>query len=308
MSKGRKNFAKAMEDTFGRKPTEVEGIYSSNTLYYQKQLHLLLKGRFELTCPADWDVDYVLDCLLDGHFVVTDSPLGILPFTASISGTNVFRRPTHVEITNPVLSQTITRTLGVDAVVVYLYNNLDFRGVFPLINKYAYQLANCDAAVDVNLMNSRVPFVFECADGKQANEAKKLYDKISRGEPAVFYRPVSSVLGEDNKMAFYPLPVRQNFMVPEIQDAKRTIMNEFLTTIGVNCNNVDKKERVNTIEATANNEEIETAAAYWKRNLKECCSKVRNMFGIEFDIKMKESEVQSYDVDRPVQGSSDTTR
>ena len=270
-------------------PKEVN-TNAISTFFYRAELLKLLKGRFVITCPSDWDKDYMLDALLlNGVFCVTDTRLGVLPLKCSVYGVNVFERPSRIIIANPVL-KTIKRTLHKDAEIVYLYDDKIFRTANLLLDVYAQKLANCDASIDVNLMNTRTPLIFDCADAQQVATAKVLYDKISRGEPAIFKRAKNAL--ESNELNVHMHNIKNSYIVDNIQDAKRTILNEFLTIIGINNANTDKRERLNSDEVNANNEELFVNIDYWRENLKLCSERVREMYNVEFDIALKDYEVE----------------
>ena len=103
------------------------------------------------------------------------------------------------------------------------------------------------------------------------------------------------------------LNVKNTYIADMLQDAKREIRYEFLSEIGINNANVDKKERVNTLEVTANDDELRNAIDDWKNNLEKQFDQINNMFGTNIKVKfpyyrdtdsvrtcetMKESEVE----------------
>ena len=77
-------------------------------------------------------------------------------------------------------------------------------------------------------------------------------------------------------------------------DVKRSIMNEFLTEIGINNANTSKRERLISDEANANNEEIQTIVELWLDNLKKCCDKVNKMFNLNIGIELRHKEEEQY--------------
>ena len=72
-----------------------------------------------------------------------------------------------------------------------------------------------------------------------------------------------------------------------VQDSKRTIINEFLTAIGVNNANTDKRERLVTGEVDANNQELVANTTIWKENLKLCCDKINAMFNVGLNVTLQ---------------------
>lgn len=285
MSDNKNTIRSIIERLHGSHPKSVQTA-SISVVYYRNYLRNIIKGMFDIRCPKDWSTDYIKDCLIDnGVFAVCDTALGVLPLLCSWYGVNVFSRPTTIGIANPVLG-TLRKTIGVDAIPVYLYKDNDFEGMALLISMYAQRLATCDCSIDVNLINSRCAEIFECADGSQVESAKKMYDELSEGKPAVFMRKDN--IGDNGAISHYSNNVKQNFIATDIIDVKRSIINEFLTVLGINNANTDKRERLNSDEVNANNMELIANIDNIQNNLKECSRKVRELFNIDFDISLKE--------------------
>ena len=263
-------------------PKDVDGVFNESSLFYREKLLRKLSSLFELSgAPESWDIDYFWTTLLcRGYIGITDTPLGVLPLECGYSGINVFRHPTTLIFTNPVL-QDFQRTIDVDGVLMKLQFN--YLGVLPLVQRYATLLAMCDSSLSVGLMNSKVAFVAMAANKQQANSMKKMYDRISSGEPAVF---VNNDIG--NPANFYFNRVKENFIGQELLIVKRGIMNEFLTEIGINNANTDKRERLVADEVNANNEEIKINIADWLYNLQEGVDKANKMFGLSLRIRRRE--------------------
>lgn len=146
-------------------------------------------------------------------------------------------------------------------------------------------MASADAAIDVNLMNSRVAYIAEAETKAQAESIKTAYDKISNGEPLVVYRKDVALNATGLNVFFNN--VKQNYIADMVQDSKRTIINEFLTAIGVNNANTDKRERLVTGEVDANNQELVANTTIWKENLKLCCDKINTMFNVGLNVTLQ---------------------
>ena len=206
--------------------------------------------------------------------------MGVLPLKCGVSGINVFNHPNRIIIANPILGN-LERDIDVDGVLVKM--NYNYRSpIMPIVYKYATMLADCDGSIAVNLQNSKVAFIGFCTSKQQAQSMKLMYDEISKGSPAVF------VKGDQiNAEQIYYNHVKENFIAGEVQILKRKIMSEFLTEIGINNANTDKKERLITDEANANNNEIQLNAGYWLDNIKEGLDKANEMFGLDLSIELK---------------------
>lgn len=298
----------AIIEAFGVKPDKVDSRFTIRTEFYRHQLTTKVKGLFKVKCPDTWDKDYLLtNLILEGKVCITDTKMGVVALRCAPHGYNVYDRPCDVTIANPVLG-TMKRKIGVDCELIYLLDNKNFRSLSQLINIYAAKLAMCDSSIDTNLMNTKLAYLIDCVDKKQADEAKAIYDKISQGEPAVFYTSESKIVDGGKKLQFFTTHVKEQYIVDKIQDEKRTIMNEFLTEIGINNVNTEKKERLITDEANANNDELEVNMSYAYDNIIECVERVKKMFTeleLEIRIPLYDKVRQSNSEERGVAHESD---
>lgn len=291
-----KDYWQMIKEAFGENPKDVNGQLNVRTELYRQVLTNIVKGCFDIKCPEDWSKDYMLNLLIfKGRFFVTNSSVGIMPFDGSPHGNNLFLRAPKLTVTNAVVP-TFERLLygkKKNAVVVYLYDDKWYRGMSPLIDVYAEKLASCDCSIDVNLLNTRVPWIFNVADSRQAEEAKLVYTKASRGDPAIFTKVKDPMQPDAGGVEVTSFPVKEFYIADAVTELKRAIIAEFLTYVGINSNSYEKKERLITAEVDSNNEERDYNIAYPQNNLKECSEKVRKMFGIDFDIRMVDRDAEN---------------
>lgn len=271
-------------------PREVNGLENQSAIFYRNLLLKKCFAIFEFTdLPEYWDYDYLVSTLFINGFVgISDTTSGIVGLECGLTGINIYNKPTTLVFANPVLGN-FERKIHVDSEILHL--NFDYSSVIPLVNKYAYQLAACDASIDMNLLNSRVAFVGEASTQAQAKTLEKLYTDISKGKPCVVFRNAGSEKG----MNWYWNNVKQSFIADTILDCKARIMAEFLTEIGIKTSNMSKKERLITDEVNSRNEEKDSAIWFWKKNLEEDCKKINNMFGLNIGVK-----VNDFDSERSV--------
>lgn len=268
-------------------PRRVNGQIATRTEFYKTELFNQIKGIFEVEKPEEWPLDYILNLLIhSGYVIIADTPAGVIPIKGSPYGYNFWDYPTKVRVTAPILNS-FSRKLGVGAEIVYL-ERTRYRNYYSfnrLVEIYAYKLAAVDAAIDMNLFNSRLAYIVEAESKGQAETIKAMYEDISEGKPLVVYR--SDAISKNGfQVAFNNL--KQNYIADQLQDSKRTIMNEFLTLIGINNANTDKRERLIVNEVEANNIELACNIAEWKKNLELTCAKVNSLFpGINFNIRLR---------------------
>lgn len=292
-----KNLTQALQSAFGRKPTDVFGIENIASAYYFNYLLRLVKGIFEIKVPEYWDSDFLLDTLLlNGVFGIFEHDSEPLAMNCHPFGVNMYYKPTSFNIANPVLGS-FQKTIGIDGEIIYLEEeptiNAQFKTIRPLLTKYAYQLAACDKCIDQSLMNSGVAAIFSASSKKSAESFRLMYDKISQGEPAVFIDEDLGLASGSSRNLQYT-PAKDNFVCDKVQIEKRCIIDEFLTSIGVNNANTSKRERLNSDEVNANNDECYVATAVWRRNLKETTAKAHKLFPSlkdEFSITIKDLSI-----------------
>lgn len=289
-----RDYWELVEEAFGMIPRNVDGQFNRTTAYYKAELLNILKGRFEVTCPDFWDKDFLLTTLiLDGRFFVSDSSIGVAPFNGSSFGLNVFNRASAVTIVNSILGEwkrflTGERMREESAVVVYLYDNFYYRSFRDTIDMTSERLASIDCSLDVNIMNTRVAYIFNAENTQQATEAKEIYTKVSAGVPAVFAKVKDPLKPEDGGLDVTAFPVKDVFIADKLFELKQSIMSEFLTKIGINSTAYEKKERLLVDEVNGNNAERDANISYINENLALCSKRVRDLFNIDFNIKMKE--------------------
>lgn len=269
-----------LRDFMTAQPKNVDPS-SASFMYYVRALFRKAMSIYEFdNIPDNWDYDYFISVLLSQGFItVTDTALGVLPLRCGISGINVYNHPTTVIIANPVLGN-LERTIDEDCTLIKIA--FDYRGIMDIVYRYATLLSECDSSISVNLMNSKVAFIGLVESKAQANSMKLMYDMISKGEPAVFVK--GSQINSDTILYNH---VKENFVAGDIQILKRKIMSEFLTEIGVNNANTDKKERLTDNEVEANDSEIQLNGGYWLENIQEGLEKTNSMFGLNLMVKLK---------------------
>lgn len=282
------------------RPNKVDNTSAREAMYI-RILTNLVKGQFVISCDDSWDTDYILDQLLTyGYFGVVNTVIGTLPLNCAPSGYNVFGRALTASFPNPYLEsmgdvirdKMIANYMHKDVpdnpcVLVYLYDDLMYRGVMDIIRVFASRLASCDGAIDVNIFNSKLAYVIVAKNKAQVETAKVMMDDISEGKPAVFLQSNDMLDGDGIRVE--TLPVKQNYIADVLQDTKTAIMNEFLTLFGIVNANTDKRERLIESEVNANNAETVFNVERINTNLQQCCKKAREVFPEigNFNIEIK---------------------
>ena len=259
-------------------PKEVEGLNNTSYFYYFNKLLKMIYAIFKFdNIPDNWNMPYFKEHLfIDGVVCVTDTAAGVIPLMTGRSGVNIYGQPTDFIISNPVLG-TITGKIDIDGIMVYtsMIGN-EYQSLVPLISRYATLLSEVDGSLQTTLINSRVAHVFSASSNAQMKTMQRVYDDISKGKPAVFIRKNPD---ESNDHALFN-NVKNSFIGIELLEVKRSILNEFMSEIGINNANTQKRERLITGEVDSNKAELSANIYMWYENLKTCIDKVNNKYNL----------------------------
>lgn len=272
-----------VREFYRKSPKDVDGVFNASSVFYNRELLRLVFSAYEFTgVPDTWDYDYMLTHLfVDGLFAITDTEVGVIPLRCGVTGVNYWDHPTEVQIAVPVLGS-MRRKIGEDCALIKL--QYDYKGIMDLVQRYATNLAMCDSAIAVNLMNTKATIIGQAEDAKQAQTLKKMFDEISAGKPFVVTRNGMVKIGES--VIFNP--VKQAFVADDVQLVKRKMMNEFLTRIGIGNANTDKRERLISDEVNANNEESEFSKNHWVKTVNEGLKEANRLYGLSLGFRQSE--------------------
>ena len=267
-------------------------IHISNTAvanFYKRYLTQKAISQFKFTLPETWNRDYFLYTLYIWGFVavVRTNKFGVIPQGCTLTGYDVFYRPTNAVISNPLLKGIIQPRIGKECTLIKLQP--DYGSIWDMIDFYGNMLALSAEAASVNLMNSRLAYIFLTSNKQGAETMKKALDKILSGEPGVFVD--KDMFRDENgelNWNLFEQNLSNNFIAPEILETMRTWEEKFDAEIGIPTTNTQKKERLVTGEVEANQAEAETRLKLWYEGISKGIEETRDMFGIpENELKVE---------------------
>ena len=269
--------------------TSGYGVLSNERLQLDYKTWCLKKlfGAFEFGgIPDEWDYDYMLTNLfIHGYIAITDTSAGVVPLRCGITGIDIFDHPTRAIFANAVLGNFERNLYGdnpaTDCALVKI--QYDFMGVMPIVDRYAALLALCDNSIAVNLRNSKVAFIGLVSSKQQAATFEKMYRDIDSGKPAVYAKKGDGLTTDD----IYYNHVRETYIANDVQLLKQSIKNDFLTEVGLNNANTDKRERLIVDEVNANNDEVQANVQHWLDNIREGLRRANSLFGLDLSVKLR---------------------
>lgn len=205
----------------------------------------------------DVDTYFALQCTLGGRFNVYNIPTVYQIYTAS--GYN-------------------TRRTAEDSVIIY--NNLLHSPTVPLLMYHAYNIANVERTIEINLNQLKRPYIFLVPENqrytfiKLVNDIKNNQDVIIGNKDLNLdnINPINTIT-PNNTLDLYTL--------------KKRYYNEALTDMGINNLNVDKKERLVSDEVSSNDEDVLINRNSMLYARKMACKQINDMFGLNVDVKFR---------------------
>ena len=279
-------------------PGTMNASDNALAMYYRRFFAQRAFAVFEFkNLPENWDKEYLKWCLIVYGMVAvlrTDK-FGIIPQKCGISGYNVYYRPTRAIVVNPLFAKTYDLRIGKDCELIRL--TPDWRGIPEIIGYFADLMAITTTSIITNLYNSRVSYVFGAGTKAMAESFKAMYDKIARGEPAVFAdKNLFNEDGTPNWTAFQQ-DMGSVYIVDKLQGAEKAILNNFYTMIGIPNMQFDKAERLTEAESKIGEYATICLVNLWKLTMENCLEKVNAMFGLNIKVEYNEKlqkEVDSF--------------
>lgn len=275
-------------------PSTVHCANTSLTNFFARYLMQKAMSVFKWNLPETWSKNYFLYTLYVWGWVSvfeTDK-YGVICQGSGLEGYDIFYQPTHVVVTNPLLKKVKKLRIGRDCEVLRL--TPDWGGIFDIIMYYADNMAMTAEATGMNVMNSKLSYMFSARNKAGAESLKTIMDKIMRGELAVFYdeklKTTRPDMATTEPWTAFAQDLRSNFIAPDLQDTMRRWEELFDNEIGINNVRSDKKERLITAEAESNNFEAKSKCELWLDSLQEGCKKVNKMFGIDISVDWRVEE------------------
>ena len=266
------------------RPSTVHVRDNATQRFFRKYLVQKAMSVFKWTLPEEWDKDFFLYVLYGAGYlaVINHERYGVIPQNCALGGYNVFYRPSYAIITNPLFRKSITANIGKDCTIIKLQP--DYCSIMDLVNYYADKLTLASEAIDVNLVNTKTATIFAAKDKTQAESYKKMFDRVTNGEPAVVID--KNLFDDEGKPNWTPFnqSIKESYIVPDVLSDMRKIESMLDTDIGIPNANTDKKERLVTDEVNANNVETATRCELWLESLKKGIEETNAMFGTSLAV------------------------
>lgn len=200
----------------------------------------------------DDDLGYLaLPCTIGGRLNVNRIPISRVAY--SPTGYNIPR-----DITNSVI----------------IFNNYQHTPDLLTIELYASQLAAIRMTSWANLNNQKFPLLLLTSTNQRLS-MENFYMQYDGCVPAIFGTK------DFDFESVKAIPTQVPFVADKLEDSLHRVMNDFLTWLGVENSNQDKKERMVANEVGSNYGNVELSRNVRLSARKYACDEINAMFGLD---------------------------
>lgn len=279
--------SQSISQYFQLQPSQMKGRANVGVEYHKRYLYNLVFSKFDFILPEQWKKNFFRFFLFrwGSIAVIYTKEYGWICSPYSITKLGLYYTPTQIEVVNHMFTSGKVGIIGLNSEIVKIFD--DYGGLDDLVTNYAQQLAQIDKDVNVNLQNANVSIGYYVNNKKEADTIKEAYAEATDGNPLVVTN--KRVFDENNGKPFLR-DVKNNYIANDLLVAKRTIINEFLTKIGIPNANLDKRERLISNEVNANNAETECMVTLMKENIDESFKKLNEISDLNLSVSLRFEE------------------
>ena len=167
---------------------------------------------------------------------------------------------------------------------VLLRNNGSYSPDFPMIYHYCQRMADCEMAMETNINVNKMPFSLS-GDPDQLLTMKNMIEKIT-GNTIAIYRPKKIKSASSEPVECKVIDTGADYLADKINDSRLDYLSSLLTYLGLDNVSVEKRERLNTTEAGANDEHIKSNLYLKLKCRQEDWDKVNKMLGCNVSVEI----------------------
>lgn len=268
------------------------GMHARNTglsLFFDRYLFQKLFSVFDFTIPDGWDPDYFRYTLfVMGYTIVFNTDrFGVINNHGALYGRNVYYRPTRALVSNPALrGSSVQLEIGSNCQLIKMAP--DYRGAYDVVSTFSDLMAEILEGMATNIINTKLAYVF-ASDNKAAAESfKVMFSDIASGQPAVFVDKRLFDQDGNPQWVLFNQNLKNTFLGNDLMTFMAGIESMFLSFIGIDNVNYEKKERLTNDEINANNQNTKAIARVWLESMQLSMAKVNDMFGLNCSVKLAE--------------------
>lgn len=165
------------------------------------------------------------------------------------------------------------------------YDTLSRLPLFRYFKRLCSRLAMIDNVVDQHIRAQRAPYIFTVPEEGRKN-AEEFFNKLDSGQPAFYVNP-SSVAGLIQPQILSATN-GNNYVGDKLLNDQLKLIAQGYTRLGIDNNaSAEKKERVQTAETLANDEQIQMQRAVALAARQEFCKTINYLYNLDVSVSWR---------------------
>ena len=287
------------------------GAYNPSPVkaYNNKTFDFWYRALFQRACSViefdlyeDWSAEvrdfFIYSLFRYGYVSIFDSvDYGFTFQPCTLSGLDWYYQPIRALVSNPALNSTLELEIHKDCEILKL--TLDYIGIHDIVCYYAEKLSELDMAINMSIINNKIPLIMFGRNKAAAEALKKVIDKVNSGEPAVIVDQVllNDKTDKDSPFQFWDREhLASNYITTDLLKDFQTLINNFDTEIGIPTIPYEKKERM--VQSEAESKELDSSArsTIWLETLTSCFDLINSKYGTNMSATLRYQVDESVDV------------
>ena len=205
---------------------------------------------------------------------------------------NEYYQPTQAIVSNPYLK--FTKVLNLDDYIkddgnaVLGWNDSMHMGLYPLNNRYACLLAECDLSLKYELVNIRLKNILTSDDDSTKTSVKTMFEDVENGTG--YGIVVTKNFMEESSLKDIPFNSSSSHNnLKDIIESKQYLMGSWYNELGLNANYNMKREAINESEADLNEDSLLPMIDDMLQQRKTMVDSVNKKFGTNITVKLSSS-------------------
>lgn len=271
---------------------EVSDVKNGYDYWFFKILNLLLQ-MFEYENLPESLPQREIECnlLLTGHACIVPVNDGTL-FTplSSIYGFDRYYQPDRMVFANPVINSSREWKIGKDCEIIYNSSLKDSiwyiktdNGLLTFIGRYARQLADIEATLNIYMVNARLTSAPVTDDNNVAQSIKAFFKGLVSGKREII---TDSSMIENFRNVEFAKPVTGD-KANDWLIARDKILEQMYRDLGIRMYN-PKRAQVTESELESNDQLLLIAADDMLKSRQEGIEKVNRMFGTDISVHLSD--------------------
>ena len=250
---------------------------------YRRVLSEMCMNRFKWNgMPETVDVRFLEYILLNEAlcvFYYDEEFNRYMALRASGSGrANMYNNPTEFRVYGNAM---LNKTLSPRACVPIWANYLRAPD-WDIISIYSQRLAEADRTIEINMLNSRHPFVF-AVDANERLSMQNAFRQIEEGMPVIWGTENLSLSALQDKVSVFNIEGDKDNLV-NFMTVKTRIWNEALTLLGIMNVNSEKRERMVVEEASGASGQVMAMRAIALNARQYAADQINEMFKLNVSV------------------------